>query len=356
MNPIRQKLGQMFIVGCQGEALSKPQQLLVEEYQFGGFILFKENCREAAQLVALSHQLWQALDEIPPFIAIDQEGGRVHRLPPPFSHFPTAARIGAKNDTGLAYRLGQAAAAELALAGVNLNFAPVLDVHSNPTNPIIGDRAFASEPKQVITMSSAWTDGLRAGGIIPCGKHFPGHGDTDKDSHVDSPVVKKSLDQLQAAELPPFAHACRAKIEALMTAHVVYTALDAKLPATLSEAVVTGLLRHQLGYDGVVFSDDLEMQAIGANYGVEETAHRAVRAGVDVLLFCHDLDKAVAAFEFLADQAERDAALRNRIEASQRRVSEVKRRYVKSFTGVAASEIVTRLAQLNHQPLIDGCL
>jgi len=353
MDTLRQKTGQLILVGCHGEFLGDEERLLIEEYQFAGVILFKNNCAKAAQITSLCRSIWEAFDTQPPFIAIDQEGGRVHRLPPPFSHFPAAARIGARNDPDLAYRLGKAAAAELMLAGINLNFAPVLDVQSDPNSSIIGDRAFAGEPKHVIAMAAAWTMGLREGGIIPCGKHFPGHGGTDKDSHFELPIARQSLDELQLTELLPFADGCRNRIEALMTAHVVYPALDPHVPATLSEAIVTGLLRHQLGYDGVVFSDDLAMGAISDRYSVEEAAALAVSAGVDVLLFCHEIDKAVAAFEFLCAEAARDPALRARVDQSWRRVTELKQRYLKRFTGVAGNEIATRLDRLSHRKLLD---
>ncbi len=352
MNPLRQKIGQLFLVGCQSEALTSGERLLIEEYQFGGLILFKNNCAKPEQLVSLCQSIWHSFNAIPPFIAIDQEGGRVHRLPEPFSHFPAAARIGARNDLDLAYRLGRATAAELMLAGINLNFAPVLDVNSNRQNPIIGDRAFAGGPRGVIEIASAWTKGLRDGGIIPCGKHFPGHGDTDKDSHFELPLMRKSLEEIQATELPPFAEACRNQIEALMTAHVTYPALDATLPATLSEVALTGLLRHQLGFDGVIFSDDLAMRAITDHYSVEEASDLAVRAGVDVLLFCHEIDQAVAAFEFLCDAAGRNATMRARIDQSYRRITDLKQRYLTGFTGAAANEIVTRLERLNHRQLL----
>ncbi|MSP37845.1 MAG: beta-N-acetylhexosaminidase [Deltaproteobacteria bacterium] len=352
METLREKIGQMFLIGCQGESLTVNEQLICAEYQFGGAILFKRNCAEPAQMRGLCQSLWDTAGETPPFIAIDQEGGRVHRLPPPFTHFPAAARIGEKNNPELARSLGRAAAEELKLIGVNLNFAPVLDVDSNPQNPIIGDRAFGRDPTRVIDIASAWTQGLRDGGIIPCGKHFPGHGDTDKDSHLELPMVRKSFDELKTVEWPPFAHACRNCIEALMTAHVLYPALDRNLPATLSEAIVTGLLRYQFGYDGVVFSDDMEMQAIADNYGVEEAAARAVRAGVDVLLFCHDLEKAIQAFELLCDEAANDPLMRARVEESLRRITELKHRYVKEFTAMRENEIVARLIELNHQRML----
>ena len=354
MDALREKIGQLVLIGCQGESLTSDQQLLLEEYQFAGVILFRSNCTSPAQLVSLCRSIWQSFDAIPPFITIDQEGGRVQRLSAPFSHFPAAADIGARNDVDLAYRIGNATAAELRLAGINLTFAPVLDVQSNPNSPIIGDRAFGATPQRVIDIATAWTQGLRDGGVIPCGKHFPGHGDADKDSHVELPWVGKSLEDLQRTELPPFIYACRNRIEALMTAHIVYPALDPKLPATLSEAIVTGLLRHQLGYDGVVFSDDLGMRAISDHYPVEEASALAVRAGIDVLLFCHEIDQAIAACEFLYAEAERHPSVRSNIETSYRRVLELKRRYLHRFTGVAENQIATRLEQLNHRELLNG--
>lgn len=348
-----EKVGQMFIVGCQADALNPEDRLLIEEYSFGGFILFEHNCGESRQILSLCRELWNAAADMPPFIAIDHEGGLVHRLPRPFTKFPPALCLSATRNPALAYKAGHGAGLELALAGINLNFAPVLDVHSNPQNPVIGARAFGAEPAQVITMSAAWTRGLRAGGVIPCGKHFPGHGDTDKDSHFELPVVNKSLDELKAVELPPFADACKNGIDALMTAHVVYPALDPILPATLSEQIVTGLLRHQLGYNGVVFSDDMEMKAISGRYDSGEAAVLAVRAGIDGLLFCHELSNAIEAFEFLLNEAEKDPALRAQVDSSNRRIGDLKRRYLKTFSGTAESELESRINRLDHRRIVD---
>jgi beta-N-acetylhexosaminidase len=261
--------------------------------------------------------------------------------------------IGDKNDPALAYRVGRAAAAELALVGINLNFAPVLDVNSNPKNPVIGDRSFGSDPRQVIELSERWIQGTRDAGIIPCGKHFPGHGDTDKDSHLDLPSVDRSLEQLRVIELPPFAQACRTQIESLMTAHVLYRALDAQFPATLSAAIVAGLLRRQLGYDGVVFSDDMEMKAISDNHTVEEAVALSVRADVDVLLYGHEMPRAVQAFDFLYSAAKRDPAVWAQVENSYRRITKLKQRSLKKFTGVEENKLVDRLARLNHQRWIN---
>ncbi|MBI2534813.1 MAG: beta-N-acetylhexosaminidase [Deltaproteobacteria bacterium] len=353
MNVLREEIGQLFMIGVEGEALNGEERLIIEQCGFGGFILFSHNCREPKQILSLCRALWETGTVLPPFIAIDQEGGGVHRLPEPFTHFPAAARIGATGRSKTAYRAGRATAAELSLLGINLNFAPVLDVNSNPENPIIGDRAFGAAPEQVIRFAWPYAQGLRDGGIIPCGKHFPGHGDTDKDSHLALPIVEKSVAELKTVELPPFLHACRQGIEMLMTAHVLYRALDQEFPATLSEKIVTGLLRQDLGYDGVVFGDDIEMKAISANYGEDEAASLAVRAGVNVLLYCHDLPKALRAFEFLCAQAEKHPSLRARVEESYRRITQLKNRRLRAFTGVDETELSKRLALLDHQHLVE---
>jgi beta-N-acetylhexosaminidase len=353
MATLREKVGQMFIVGLQGDALAREEMAIIERYPFGGFILFSHNCCEPAQMLCLCRALWQTGDTHPPFIAIDQEGGRVHRLPKPFTHFPPAAQLGQINDLNLAYRAARATAEELALAGINLDFAPVLDVNSNPKNPVIGDRSFAADPQQVSALGERWIQGLRDGGIIPCGKHFPGHGDTDKDSHFALPVVHRLLEELEKVELPPFVGACRNQIESLMTAHVLYRALDPQLPATLSRKIIMGLLREKLDFDGVVFSDDMEMRAISDNYSLEKAVALCIRGGIDVMLFCHDLSRAIHAFEFLCLEYEKDATIRAQVETSYNRITKLKQGFLKGFTGVKAEQLANRLAGLNHQQIVD---
>ncbi len=347
-------IGQMFMVGVKAERLSAEELSAFNDLPVGGFILFKHNLIEPEQIVRLCRSLWDLGGEHPPFIAIDQEGGRVPRLPLPFSHFPPAASLASARRPHLAYQIGRATAAELTMAGINLNFAQVLDVGSNPQNPIIGDRSFGRDPQQVIRFSEEMIAGLRDGGIIPCGKHFPGHGDTVEDPHWVLPVVNRPLAELHALELPPFVHACRRNIESLMTAHVLYGALDAQWPATLSQKIVTGLLRQQLGYDGVVFSDDLEMKAVSDNYGDEQAAALCVRAGVDVLLYGHELGTALRAFEFIASEATRDSGLRMQLETSYRRTAKLKRRFLKMFTGVMNKSLASELVGLGHQRLVDA--
>jgi len=277
----------MFVVGLSTDRLKEDELEFLRDFPVGGFILFKHNCLSPGQIRALCGSLWKIFPDPPPFIAIDQEGGTAHRLPPPFTHFPFAACIGERGDPSLAYQAGHATAVELGLAGINVNFAPVLDVNSNPKNPVIGNRSFSADPHQVIAFSERWIQGTRDAGIISCGKHFPGHGDTDRDSHLHLPCVDRNLDEFYAVEFPPFVHACQDQIESLMTAHVLYRALDNDFPATLSTKIVTGLLRQKLDYGGVVFSDALEMKAISDNYGDREASALCIQAGVDVLLYGH---------------------------------------------------------------------
>jgi len=353
MATLKEKIGQMIMVGLKGEELTKEEEQLLRNYSFGGFILFAHNLKEPKQILSLCRSLWEIEKKHPPFIAIDQEGGRVHRLPAPFTHFPAAAALGRTGNTCLAYRFGLATARELAAVGINLNFAPVLDVHSNPDNPVIGDRSLSSDPGQVAALGWAIIEGLRKGGIIPCGKHFPGHGDTTKDSHLELPIVEKDLTALRAVELPPFVRACRNQIESLMTAHVLYPALDRDYPATLSEIIIGGLLRDELGYQGVVFSDDLEMEAISKNYLLEEAVSRAVHAGVDVLLFCHDKESAVRAFDFLYQKSEKDAKLEERIEVSYQKIKRLKQRYLESFKGMGEDLLTEHVGITSHQKLAE---
>ena len=343
----------MIMVGIRGTELSSDEKMAFARHRFGGFVLFDHNCERPEQIRDLCLSLWKLSRSRPPFIAIDQEGGSVHRLPEPLTHFPAAELLGRTNQPELAYRVGRAIATELTLVDINLNFAPVLDVNSNPKNPVIGKRSFGSDPQQVTTMALAWARGLRDGGIIPCGKHFPGHGATDKDSHHDLPIVRLPLEQLRATDLPPFVHACHEQIEALMTAHVLFTALDTALPATLSAAIITQLLRNEMAYEGVVFSDDMEMKSISDYYSEEEGALRCVRAGVDILMYCHDLAKAIRIFDLLSREAARDNILRARTAESYRRIRKLKKLKLHSRKNIPEAELLNQLSRLAHSELVD---
>ncbi len=349
---LERQIGQMLMVGIGGYELTTAELKICRSYDFGGFVLFSRNCYEPTQIHSLCRSLSKTTRNLP-FIAIDEEGGRVHRLPPPFTHFPPAALVGKTGSPDLAFRVGRAVAAELALLGINLNFAPVLDVNSNAENPVIGDRSFGATPDRVAAMALAWSAGLSSSGIIPCGKHFPGHGNTDTDSHLTLPLVAKSLSELHAVELMPFLYACRSRIEALVTAHVVFPAFDEEFPATLSSRIVTGVLRHELGYEGLVFSDDMEMKAITGNFDAEEAAVSSVRAGINMLLYCHDLSKAASIVELLCREAKHDSQLHARIEESLARIDKLKTRCLRQQRRLPDNQLLERLIGLDHRKVID---
>lgn len=290
---LRQYIGRLFFVGIPGPRLDEEGRHRLEILQPGGIVLFRRNLGTPEEIAALA----AALHALPsrPLVAIDHEGGRVQRLAEPFTPFPAAALIGRTRDATLAHRIGRAMADELASVGIDLNFAPVLDVDSNPANPIIGDRAFGSDPLLVRDLGIALMQGLLAGSVIPCGKHFPGHGDTATDSHRQLPVVHRSRTQLERVELLPFRAAVAAGIPVLMTAHVLYPALDADHPATLSRRVLTDLLREELRFGGAIATDDLEMRAITAHQTIGQAAVASVAAGADMLLICEHVDQAVEA-------------------------------------------------------------
>jgi len=290
--------GRVLTTGIPGAKLDSDTLSALHHMQPSGVILFRRNIEDVGQL----RELTSRLHALPwhPWISIDHEGGRVLRVGEPFTMFPCARDVALCGDGSIVEAVGRAMGRELRAVGIDIDFAPVLDVDSNPSNPIIGDRAFGNNPADASRCALALANGLRSGGVLPCGKHFPGHGDTDRDSHTDLPVVNRSRAELEELELVPFRAAIAARIPMLMTAHVVYSALDPAHPATLSRSIVHGLLRAELGFQGVVVSDDLEMRAVSDRLPVPEAAVAALRAGVDWLLVCNDFDQAIATSDRIA--------------------------------------------------------
>lgn len=315
--------GQLLVVGFDGTTAPHAITSTLADGALGGVILFKRNVTdELEQVAALNAELARASVE-PLLIAVDQEGGRVARLRKGVMKLPPMLSLRVRDES--LTDIAEAASAELLALGFTMSFAPVLDVHSNEHNPIIGDRAFGTEPSVAARRALAFAAGMKRAGLLGCGKHFPGHGDTSQDSHLELPMVAHADERLRAVELAPFAAACRAGIDALMTAHVVYPAWD-DVPATLSRKISTGILRDELGFAGVLFSDDLEMKALSARMTYAESAVRAIDAGCDVLLVCSKQDAWLEAREAIAKQAERDAPFRARCETSLRRFVAMRRR------------------------------
>lgn len=286
--PSKWQPGQLLFVGFVGTEVPRPLALRIAEGQVGGVILFARNIDSPEQVLRLCRDLHAAApEEVPLLIAIDQEGGRVQRLRDPFTVWPPMRRVGSVGDLESTAAVGKALATELIDYGIGLDFAPVVDVDTNPKNPVIGDRSFAREPERVSDHARAFIRGMQGGGVAACAKHFPGHGDTHSDSHLELPRLEHDLDRLHAVELPPFAAAVAQEVASVMTAHVLFPRLDRKRPATLSPPIIN-LLREELGYDGLIFSDDLEMRAVADHFSAEERTLWALEAGVDSLLVCSD--------------------------------------------------------------------
>lgn len=321
--------GQLLVVGLESKELASHERSALAAGERGGVVLFRRNIPSPLDARAVAELIRGVRDaspsELPPLVAVDQEGGRVMRLGAPAMQLPPMRRLGDLDDDDLLRRVAEAQARELRALGFTMSFAPVADVHTRDENPIIGDRAFATTPERVARRARAWADGLGRGGILSCAKHFPGHGDTTVDSHLALPRVDRSRGELDRVELAAFRPLCAGDaIDSMMTAHVVYRALDPDQPATLSRAICTDLLRGALGFRGVLFSDDLEMKALTIPVG--EAAVRAVTAGCDVLLVCSRADWAAAAHEALVREAESSPAFKARCEEAFARAIAMRRR------------------------------
>jgi beta-N-acetylhexosaminidase len=346
-----ESLGQLFMVGIPHSTLDNDTRRLLHELRPGGVILFRRNYTDPDTLAALCRDLHALFPEHVPLIALDHEGGRVHRLDPPFTHFPPAASLGRARSAALARQVGQAMGRELGSIGIDVDFAPVLDVLTNPDNTVIGDRAFATDPHLVSLLGCALARGLREGGVIPCGKHFPGHGATRVDSHEDLPRDERSEDELMRVDLYPFRHASTERLEMLMTAHILYPALDPDLPATLSPLVIEGLLRRRLHFQGVVVTDDLEMGAVVRHFTVAQAAVDALNAGADLLLVCHSLERALEGQEACARALSDGTLSQQRVAEAQQRVTALKKAHARQRSAPRPS-----IGAPAHQQLVEEIL
>jgi len=288
------------MVGVEGTKVTPELRLFFKETGVGGVILFKRNYRNLKQLVDFIKGMQDA-SEKQLMIAVDQEGGRVARFGEPFTKLPPMAALGRAGERRfeLAEEVGALLGKELAAVGVHIDFAPVLDVATNPFNPVIGDRAMAHEAAEVAALGSAFIRGMQGQGVASCAKHFPGHGDTDVDSHLGLPMLNHTRRRFDACEFVPFRAAIDAGVATMMTAHLLVPNLDHEAPASVSRKITTGILRREFGFNGLVFTDDLIMKGIAGCCSLGEAAWRSIAAGADVVLVCHDRDKQREALEGL---------------------------------------------------------
>jgi beta-N-acetylhexosaminidase len=352
MKDMRRHVGQLAIVGFAGYAIPPDLRMLAREFDLGGVVLFARNVEAPEQVSEVSRDVQALASELPLWVSTDQEGGRVARLKGSFTVWPPMMTLGRSGDEGLAGRFARSLAAELRAVGISLDFAPVLDIHTNSANPVIGDRALSERADEVARLGSVIIRTLQAEGIAACGKHFPGHGDTSVDSHHELPVVDHPPDRIERVELVPFKAAIEVNVASVMTAHILIPALDDQQPATLSPRIIDGMLKRELGYQGLVVTDDLSMKAISAKYGTTEATVAAIAAGCDAVLLCgQDQGVQVAAIEAVIHAVEDRTLPLKRVEDALARHRHVKERFLAPprplpLTGTA---LRTLLGREEHQ-------
>lgn len=351
-NPsIEEMAGQMVLAGFSGTVnLPKELTTLLTERHLGGVVLFGRNIRDPQSARALTDSVRASCDPLlPPMVAVDQEGGRVQRFKAPFTVLPPARVLGLTEDAGLAYKWGKVLATELLQVGVNFNLGPVVDVDTNPANPVIGDRSFGSVAENVSRMGMSVAMGMQQRGVGACAKHFPGHGDAKVDSHEALPTLSLNARRLKKVELPPFKRAATGGMAAIMTGHLRVPNLDPELPATLSEPMIQGLLRGKWGYQGLVVSDDMEMGAIAANWEFGKAITMGLDAGIDIFLVCSDLEKAATAIDQIVAWGKRGQSRADRLCETYGRIMEFK----KTYRHITDPFDVSVLGQKAHQRLVD---
>jgi beta-N-acetylhexosaminidase len=338
--PLRRRIGQLLIGSFAGADIPVELRSLAREFDLGGVTLFGRlgNIEGPEQVAGVAYDAKTLGVELPAWVGIDQEGGRVARLRAPFTVWPPMAVLGRSDDPALTKRFASALASEIAAVGVSLDFAPVLDIHTNPKNPVIGDRALSERPETVARLGRVIIEELQRAGVAACGKHFPGHGDTATDSHLELPIVEHPPDRLRAVEFVPFKAAIDADVAFIMTAHVLAVALDDTRPATLSRRIITDILREELGFNGVIVSDDLEMKAIANTMKPSEAAVAAIAAGCDAVLMCGtgshtDIAVQAEALEALIHAVEQEQIPLKQVEASLQRNRKAKQRFLQAQDG-----------------------
>lgn len=354
---LEEKIGQLLMVGFKGTKLDKRNRSYFEKNYIGGFVLFERNYKNLEQLIDLTTELHGLSKGTIPLIAVDQEGGRVIRFREPFTQIPSALSIGAlvnrdKDSIKISYEIGKIVGSELGVAGVNMNLAPVLDLYTNSKNKVIGDRSFGSDPLLVSRIGLSMVAGMQDQRVIACGKHFPGHGDTEDDSHKVLPVVQHDMKRLLTTEIRPFAHCIKNGILSVMVAHVKYEKIDNQYPASISEIIIGKLLRQALRFTGIVLTDDMGMGAIRKNYSVEESALLSIKAGADIVMVCNDLETQKRVYESLFNAVLKKKIEEFRINESVERIHRIKNQFLSPFKSdiKKAREII---GNSSHKKFID---
>jgi beta-N-acetylhexosaminidase len=346
------------MVGFEGLTASADVKALIREFGVGHIVLFARNVAGPEQVADLVCELQSAArdggQDQPLLVAVDQEGGRVARLRDPWTIWPSARAVGQLGSGETARRMAEALAAELKACGIRCDFAPCVDVDTNPRNPVIGDRSFGEDPDLVGRLGAAMIRGFQDSGVVACAKHFPGHGDTDVDSHLDLPSVEHSRSRLDEVELRPFRVAIEAGVASVMASHLLVREIDDALPATLSRKVVTGLLREELGYQGVVVTDALEMKALAKHWTPAQIGVLAPSAGCDLMAMCSGHDAQVEAMESLIRALEAGEIPFKEAEASEARVRALKERFLAGYRDPDPKEARRVAGKGEHRALAEA--
>lgn len=329
--------GQLIISGIKGTSLLPEEVEFIKNEKLGGIILFSHNFEDPAQLAELVNGIQKLRDEYPLFIGVDQEGGRVMRFKKHFTQFPSMLDLTRMDSPKLIFEIHQVIAKELATCGINLSFSPCCDVLTNPENKVIGDRAFGTDAVTVEKYISAAIRGLQTSGLLSCAKHFPGHGDTTKDSHFDLPLVKTSLSEMRKREMIPFIKASKSRVEFMMMAHLMVDALDDKLPTSLSPRAYE-FLRNETKFSKVVITDDLEMKAIADKFTIEESAVLALNAGTDMLLF-RFMDDAARALKAIREATKKRNISKEALTDKLGRVERCKKEFLSNYQPIYIPKI-----------------
>lgn len=346
-------IGQHLFIGISGTSLTKEEKDFIVDFNIGGVVLFGRNVTGGPEQVAALCKEIQSLrhlmpDKAPLFIGIDMEGGRVARLKAPFTQWPPLQKIGDIDSPTLAFHFAYSMGRELKAVGINLDFAPCVDVHSNPNNPVIGDRSLSDDPEKVGKLASALVRGYIKSEVIPCAKHFPGHGNTKVDSHFDLPIETATLERLEKIELIPFKRAFRARLDFVMTAHIRFPNIDPDWPATLSEVFLRKIARDDLRYRGFIVTDDLGMKALANFHDVDEIPVRALQAGADFLLYCNEPESPPIAIDAIMKAVAEKQLERGTLEMTHRRILEFKKEKLVNCDPLDKEEIKTIVGHPDH--------
>ncbi|WP_054199921.1 beta-N-acetylhexosaminidase [Clostridium baratii] len=325
-----EKIGQLVISGFYGTTLDENILKLIKEDKISGVILFNRNVKDSSTLLSLNNSLKESNknNKLPLFISVDEEGGLVTRMPKDIKRLPTNKYIGSLNNKDLSYNVGEILGEQLSYFGFNMNFAPVLDINSNSNNPVIGDRSFGNNKDTVAILGTSTMKGIQSKNIISVVKHFPGHGDTSVDSHVNLPVVNYDINRLKSFEFVPFKTAIQNGADAIMVGHILLPKIDSKYPSSMSYEIVTNILRKDLGFNGLVVSDDMTMGAITKNYSIEESSIKAINAGVDLLLVCQKYENTENVLKALKEAALNGTISKERLDNALYNIISIKKKYL----------------------------